>query len=734
MVIYEHTVPAAAIIFGVGVSVAASLVGYWLFVKRDWAMAVMMALRVLFLALLGWCLFLPGQRIVNTLQQKSRFLILVDKSRSMTLNPGREATNRWQMAQASLRLPWADVVAGKCDVDCYSLAEEVGEKLTREELAGLKPDGEATLLRDALKKTVARYAGLDVAGCLLLSDGLDTREAYREWAQEKRPFPIYTLALEKGTVWEEEPDVRVDAINTPRRVTVGWQAELKTLISGQGTRGRPIPVQLYRDGVLLQEQQTQIPDGGGAREVVFPLDHSAVGLSTFRVFLPPFPRESQTNDNEASVSVQVLDARNRLMYVEGPPRWESKYLTRVLKDIRQVSPSIFLRGPQGKFLTYGVRGDVAPDMQETQLSLFKIVIVGNLSAGELGEDRARSLVKFVETGGSLILLGGNKAWGEDGFAKTALNALLPARQFSGKSKEGEFPVRLTEQGRVHPAFAGDAVFWNEVPPVLSVFPGAKPTPVARVLVEARTPDGLQPVIVVQDFGQGKVAAILTDSLWKWQLNPDVLKTKPFPRFWGQLLSWMSPKEEEKVEGRDWDVFVDREQCFLNEEIEITARWTGAAEVPPGIAVKAEITTPDKRKIPFALGRQVDQVSGGRAVAAYSTKFKGESAGMFTVRAVSESAGNRMESDPVSFVVKPFTPESMPRPADEEILKAIAAGSGGTYFETPEAMDRMLSALEPKRLEQEVSEFRSLWQHWVSIGCLVALVAIEWILRKLRNLP
>lgn len=733
MVIYEHTVPTAAILAGVGVAAVVSLAGYWIYTKRDWAMAIMMTLRVLFLGLLAWCLFLPGNRVVQTLQQKSRFIVLLDKSSSMTLTPVKEATNRWQVAQAALRQPWLAVMSGKCDVDCYSLAEDVSGKLSPEEMAAVKPDGSSTLLRDALKKTVARYAGLDVTGCLLLSDGLDTREAYREWALEKRPFPIYSLALEKDAVWEEEPDVRVDAINTPRRVTVGWQTEIKAVISGQGTKGNPIPVQLFKDGTLLQEQQTQIPAGGGSREVVFPVDHSVVGISTFRVSVLPFPKESQTNDNESSVSVQVLDAKNRLMYVEGPPRWESKYLTRVLKDTRQVNPSIFLRGPQGKFMTYGVRGDVAPDMQESQLSFFKIVIVGNLSAEELGEARARSLVKFVENGGSLILLGGSKAWGSEGLEKTPLNALLPARQFSGKSKEGEFLVRLTDQGRVHAAFAGESAFWEKVPPILSVFAGGKPTPAARVLVEARTPEGAEPVIVVQDFGQGKVAAILTDSLWKWQLSPEALKTKPFPRFWGQLLSWMSPKEE-KLEGKDWDVFVDREQCFLNEEVEITARWTAAVPPPAGMVVNAEITAPDKRKIPFVMTKQVDQVSGGKTVSAYSVKFKGDTAGMFSAVAVSEPGGRRTESDPVSFTVKPFTPESMPRPTDAETLKAISANSGGQYFETLEELDKVLSGIEPKKLEQEISEYRSLWQHWASIGCLIALVAIEWIFRKLRNMP
>jgi hypothetical protein len=60
------------------------------------------------------------------------------------------------------------------------------------------------------------------------------------------------MPLEKDAVWEEEPDIRVEALSTPRRVTVGWQSELKVVISGQGTKGQPFPVQLFKDDVLHQ--------------------------------------------------------------------------------------------------------------------------------------------------------------------------------------------------------------------------------------------------------------------------------------------------------------------------------------------------------------------------------------------------------------------------------------------------------------------------------------------------
>jgi len=732
VIIYDHIVPTAVIVMGVVAALSVTFAAYWFFVKRDWAMASMILLRILFFLLLGWCLLMPGEKTVQTLQMKSRFLVLLDKSSSMTMTPVENAPNRWQVAQSVLQMPWVANMINKCDLDIYAFAGEIGPKLTPEEAAALEPDGTATLLRDALKMTVGRYAGLDVTGCLLLSDGLETREAFKEWSLEKRPFPIFSLPLEKGAIWEEEPDIRIEAVSTPSRVTVGWQSELKVVISGQGTGGKPFPIQLFKDDVMIQQIESQVPEGGGSREVVFKLDHQVIGLNTYRVLLPQLPEEKQIEDNESSVVVQVQDAKNRLMYVEGPPRWESKYLSRVLRESKQVSPAIFLQGPKGKFMTYGVSGDVAPDMTESQLSMFKIVVLGNLSGEELGNERARALVKFVEAGGSLILLGGSKGWAEDGFVSTPLKELLPATSFSEKALEGEYPVSLTDQGRSHAAFGGDTDFWTKVPSVLSLFHNVKPSAAARVLVESSTPNGAQPMILAQDFGQGKVVAIFSDSLWKWQLSPDALKNQPYPRFWHQLLSWLSPKADE-MDGKVWDIFLDREECFLGEEIEVTARWVGADRPPAGTVVNAEITFPDKRKLPFTMESSMDQAVAGKVVPAYSVRFTGEEPGMYSVLAASETGGRRVESEVAYFSVKPYSPESRPRPPDQETIKAITLNSEGAFYETAAELDRALAALQPRQLEQEISEYKTYWQRWAILVMLIALIAAEWILRKFRNL-
>ncbi len=240
------------------------------------------------------------------------------------------------------------------------------------------------------------------------------------------------------------------------------------------------------------------------------------------------------------------------------------------------------------------------------------------------------------------------------------------------------------------------------------------------------------MILTQDFGQGKVVAIFSDSLWKWQLSADALKNNPYPRFWHQLLSWLSPKAD-KIEGKSWDVFLDRETCFLNEEIEVTARWIGEGTPEAGTSVNAEVVLPDKRKVPFVMASQTDQMLAGKVVSAFSVKVKGEVAGMYSVSVTSGEGSHRLESELAFFSVKPYSPESIPRPPDATTLKAITANSEGAYFELSGDLDRVLSSITPKKLEQSVSEFKTYWQHWLMLTFLITLIAVEWIIRKFRNL-
>ena len=736
MTVYEHTLPIAAIVLVLAAALALGGFTTWRFLPRRALNFALFGLYVVILFGVAWCLLLPGSKNAVTQLLKPRFIIALDTSRSMTLTPSKDVPTRWARAQEALKRPWLQALTGECELEIYPFASEVGENLPLAKVAGLRPEGTSTRLRDTLKQIADRSAGLNVAGLLLLSDGTDTREALDDWAAAPRPFPIHTVRLEPPGGWQQEPDLRVDAVTTSRRVTVGWKSEFKVKVSGQGTRGAPVTVQVFENGELRAEKPTQIPDEGGERELTFEFEHARVGLYSYRVVVPPLPGEKNKEDNEYALNVEVVDARNRLLYVEGIPRWEYKFLRRTLLAERQISPVIFFTGPDGAPHGGTPVGNVTADMTPQQLAFFKIVMLGNIDAKELTAARAKNLTKFVEDGGSLILLGGTKAWSDGGLAETDLGKTLPVKPARLKTLEGDkpYPVRLSEAARGHPAFAGDAALWQAIPPVLSAFTGFTLSPGAETLVSAETPQGPQPIVVTQRFGQGKVTAILTDSLWRWQLGPEAGKAKPYDRFWTQLISWLLPREE-SLDALRLELFADRDQLYLGESLELHARLGGETPAKPD-AVEARITLPDGREVPYRMAPQLVTLPSGKSFPGFALPFNAEAPGLYKVTAAATLKGRPkpVTSEPFSFFVKPYSPETVPRPERVEILQALSQASGGQYFETLDALNDGLSTLKLHATEEKMANYRTLWREWPVVLTLMLLLAGSWALRKFRNLP
>ena len=732
-ILLEHGFPLVAIIFITAIAVAVAIFSCRHYLARNKVTMLLLILRLLFIILFAWCLLMPVLKYLLTDIVKARLLVALDTSKSMTLTPTNTIPSRWIAAAQVLNQAWPQTVVSDCNVDCYSLAKALSTKTPLNDMVASEPNGTRTCLSANLKKLCERYTGQNVCGLLLLSDGLDTSEPNNAWASSKWPYPIYTVRLEPPNIWKVETDARVDTVNTAHRVIVGWDTELKATVSGQATGGKPFEVQILKNNKLLESAPVEIDEEGGSHGLTFRLSHPETGSFTYTINIPPLDGEVRTNNNTYSVAIEVVDTKNRLLYLEGPPRWESKYLVRALKANQTMTSIAFMRGPGGRFLSYGTRSRKCPELTKAQLLKFKIVILGDLDADELGQPRAKALVQFVEKGGSLILLGGVKAWENNGYGNTVLVKLLPfKKQASAPFQEGQFNVKLTKDGKTHPAFhAEETGFWKKIPPVLSIFSAGSVAPGASVLVSTDEKSGNQPLLLVQPYGQGKVLTVLTDSLWRWQITGGTRNF--YQRFWNQMLVWLSPAESE-VQESQLDLFADKKQLFLGDSITLSARPGGDIEQisTKDMSVTCEIQAPGKRKIPFIMSRKDVTTSAGKQYPGFALNFSPQHEGLYTATAIAKVDDETIKSDPYSFYLKPFMPETNPRPVDIEALKMLASSSGGKFCELEEIND-VLSHIVVKTSQQERVKYRSLWNNIFIISCLVGFLSIEWIIRKEKNM-
>lgn len=728
---FEHTLPVLLLLAALLGGLAWTVVGFLRHLPQTPRGIAILVLRVLFLCLLFWIMLLPGMKRATIEKIRPRFFVLLDTSASMTQNhdPASQAT-RWEKAQDFLEQGWARTLRARCQVEVYPFAVDLGMPITLEQAADLAPTGSATLLNASLTRLFARARGQEIAGVLLLSDGVDTRERRGTWADGPWPAPIFVAELEPPSEVDDVPDVRVDAVETPRRAVVDWDTTLVATIAGNGIRGESFPVLLLRDGKSVEQALVQLPPEGGSRDLQFTLPHPDIGSEVWTVRIPPLPREAQTNDNELAVAVTVLDAQNRVLFLENTPRFESKHVVRELYANRTITPLAYFRGPGGVFISYGDKPGRLLEISSQQLAENKIIILGDFDADALDAEKCRVITEFVEKGGSLILLGGDRLWGPQGIAATSLNRLLPFTRTPGPAREGRYTVRWTAEGRAHPAFASTADLPADLPPVLTVFGGATANAAALTLVEAETEGGTEPLLLSRVYGQGKVLAILTDSLWRWAFQPTA--DKPYALFWRQIIEWMSPSAEDTGQYH-LELFTDAAAIAVGEPAMLQARLIEPADAETRTRkITCEVLSPSGRTIPLALAGRLIPGPGGRDTQGYVAELTPDEAGNWKAVAAVEIDGRRIESSPCFFSARAVSQETVERPADTRVLRALARSGGGRYA-PPAELDAVLRDLHVVEKQERRMEYTSLWQNPWLLACLIGLLALEWITRKLGNM-
>ena len=735
--IFEHTTPDSLLWFGLFASLVWMAFAAWRYLPKNPTGWLIIALRGLFLFLLFWILLLPGKKRNITEIAKSRFIVLLDTTASMGQSADPEANRtRWEAAQAVLNADGLAKVASRSLVEVYPFSSDLTPPVTLEQAKSLTPDGTSSHLNLGLHRLFDRLRGQDVSGALLLTDGIDTREKKDTWSEASWPVPIYVAELEKPGLPDDKPDMRIDTVDTPQRAVVGWDTTLTATVAGQGGKGEAFSVILYKNGKEQEKVAVKIPAEGGSRDVQVKLTHPEIGSEQYRVAIPVLPDEAQTNDNEMVVMVEVLDAKNRVLFLENEPRFESKHLSRTLFKNKDITPLAFFqipdkRSPGAKtWVPYGDRQGLSFDMTVEQLLLNKIIILGDFDAEALSPEHCRAILEFVEKGGSLILLGGQKFWGERGVVKTELVKALPFTRSGAPAIEGKFAVEWTAEGRSHPAFANDKEVPEELPPVLSVFTGASLSGAALTLAEARTEQGAQPILVSRVYGQGKVLAVLTDSLWRWTMQPG--DVKPYPKFWRQIIQWMSPSASD-LDRYHLELFTDAGTISVGDPAILQSRLV----IPPeetrkNWKVACEVTTPSDRTIPLSMAGKTIQSASGGEFPGYVSEFTPSEPRTYRAIATVEVDGKKIASAPCLFSVRSTSQETILKPINERVLRNIARASGGRYGRL-ESLNPALQELRIRERSERKLEYHSLWQTPFMVLFLILLLTIEWVIRKLRNM-
>ncbi len=703
--------------------------------------AVLLTLRLCVIALLLFCLLQPSLVLSTLVPQETFVGVLVDDSKSMLIEDGAESSRAGQVL---------DVLAGQDDsawgrlqerfrVRLFGFSDSVG----RIEGAGdLTFAGGETRLGPALDRAAEELSGIPLAGLVLFSDGADTGdESFSDvlLSLKARGVPVHTVGLGRERF---DRDIEVRRVVAPRQALLGSSLLVEVTVNQRGYSGESVRLEVEDGGRIVNVQEIEFPTDGEAVTAQVEFMVAEAGPRVFRFRIDPRENEQVSQNNEQSALIEVLDRREKILYFEGEPRFEVKFLRRAVADDKNLQLVVLQRTAENKFLRLDVDDPLElqggfPTRRE-ELFQYRGIILGSVEASFFTYDQMRMMVDFVsERGGGLMVLGGRRALSEGGYAGTPLEDVLPV-VLEAAPPEGSEPyfsrlrVEPTAQGRAHPALRladdddGSLERWKTLPPLSTFNPVAKLKPGATALLIGKLEGGEgddRSVLAFQRYGRGRALALSVHDTWMWQMHHEIpLEDQTHERLWRQMLRWLVSYVPDSVV-----VESSRDRVAPGDSVTLEAD----VRDPGFLAVnRAEVTATvrspsgEEREVPLEWSVERDGVFRGNV--------ETTEPGLHRVEIEAISEGEDLGSAAASFQVTELEDEFFGAERRTSLLERVSTETGGRNYELDE-LDELVEDLAFSEGGSTMREYRDLWDMPILLVMLLLLLGSEWIYRRWRGL-
>jgi hypothetical protein len=714
---------------------------YWGIFRRSersltWAL---MLLRGAGLVALFLALAKPTWTSESRLTDAGRVGIVLDNSLSMSL-PHAAGKSRYALAKEAVAVLHdalqTDRSGPRPEID---LADIQGAALRLTEIPE-QPTVVRTDLGRALTETRDRLRSKLLTGLVLISDGMDNtgRQDFGELAD--LGVPVFTLGF-RPDADGASLDLAVGAPRAPARAMVHNTVRVEVPVSKTGGPATEATVSVKLGGETFASKRVSIGPGNGEQVVALEFAPAKPGSFVFTASVDADTGERVLSNNSTHFPLRVDRAPIRVLYLDGFLRYEYKFLKTQLEDDPDVSlVSVVRRVNPGRAEPRTGPDLIAPE----RLKDVDVVILGDMEAGYLSGAGYRALVKWLDAKGhALLVLGGYRSFGPDGFRLTPLAEVLPVN-FAERppfQSEKPFGLELTEAGRRHPVFevsrdrTRDAEAWAKSPLLAgsSLVERAKPGAEVLAVNPGVRVDGKPAVVVaVQRYGAGYTMVLTADTTWRWSRLPRVLGQSDtlYGRFWSQTLRWLA--------GRSLDdqrpflsVSTDRPDYELDKPGRRKVTIMVVRQPRPGIDPSvAEVSVQVARAggPPTA----VDVRAGSATPDAFTGTFFPAADGRYEVTATLTEKGQLVANAAGEFLVLGPDLELADPRTNRANLQALAVATGGVYLDVEDAA-RLADKIPRK--ERQLAQVRRLemWNSPILFLCFLAALTAEWLIRRRNHL-
>ncbi len=661
----------------------------------------------------------------------------LDPTRADTMRAEIGTPSRIDLARAALQddtIGLHGKLAEKYQVRFFTFDETLQPKAGEDDLpwgAETPAEGESSQIGTALDEAVSRFAGQPVAGAIVVSDfnwveGKDPTVVAKNL--KARGIPAYPLAVGVPA----PPDIRVLSVIGPEVVFKGDRVPLRIKLDSSGYKGRTIELSLSINGTRATSQQVSLEDGVQFEEMMF-IPEQESGTLELEVAAGSLAGETSDSNNTAQHNVRILDEKIKVLYVEGMPRWEYRYLRWVLlRDPRLQVEFLMTQGDPA--LAAASPRHVGSFPQEPEdIQNYDLIILGDVPASYFSANQLAQIEEQIKTrGGSLLMVAGPMA-APVTYRDTAIGNILPVNIGTGwDSIQGNIAPIVTAAGRdslvtslsLSPE-TSDRV-WSHVRPMgrLPQLQGAKPGATVLLTLPKRSADLPDyPLVAWQRYGTGKSMFVGTEDLWRMRYE---VGDRYHARFWGQAIQFLTLS---RLLGQNKQITIetDRGSYSSGEQVRIYANVL-TESFEPVIQSSYEVVLEEKDTPDSSAVVELTPVPGTPGL--YSASELTSADGSYIVRTHAREAeiSNRAE-----FEVATRPLEDRDTAMKSDVARQIAELSGGKPISIGGLAGFPGELGEEAELSNVVIENKDLWDVPLLFLLIVLFAGIEWYLRRKDNL-
>ncbi|MBL4700309.1 MAG: hypothetical protein JKX85_03545, partial [Phycisphaeraceae bacterium] len=630
-----------------------------------------------------------------------------------------------------------------------------------------------TNIATALETVLNEHQGHPISAVVLISDGRTPQRLGAELLRKLKQSAVSVFTVPVGTQ-QHMSDVAIMQVDAPRQAYINDVVPVRVELSLQPQDQRVDPTRVKVQLIDMQSGKVLDEVSPTDEKLLVPVQLNVrsqeVGRRDWQIKVIYEPSsalagELNLENNQQLVTVQMIDQPVRVLYIEGYPRWEYRYLKSILMREKSIKSSMFLISADQQFAQEGDVPLSRLPQTAKEFEAYDVIIIGDVPSRHFSSQQLSMIRDQVASGGAGLIWIGGARWTPVTYDSTVLANLLPMRQVSAVGALGNQPLKVipTELAKSLQVLQLETPSVNTGLRITSLdkirgglsggLPGGLPglrwvqqlgelKPVAEVLAMGQFMQGNQesiPLITSLRYGAGQTLYVASDDFWRWRYAKGDLYYQPF---WTQLVRLLGRSRLSQTD-QATQLSTAHQRLLLKQNtiVKFTTRDALLLEQNRGTV---KILVERMRD-----GQVVDQIdllpqstvtpgtsesgkaSGGGGGRVYQVIWQPRHAGRLRLYPADTMLGALGQVQSFIQVQHPDDEMRMPLP-DHELLKRLAADTGGQVV----ALDKLtdLASMVPNRTRRTPDDIRyPLWHDLWVYGLFVLLITMEWVLRKVCKL-